>query len=776
MIRAAALLIVLAGLISPALAKGNATLAFVPYGAIKCPYSVDNGCAGSVVGQPGSAAVRYTTGRQPGGMLNQLTGLTLDYSSTIPAINYPGVDYWVGEPFPLSFLKDPTNPANLPSGCTLAPTAGPGANPTITCNVTGTNNLTFDSFDMTAGGTTCIALGITGTSTGTATVTNNYWKNNGNCSAGIFAQEMFVAVGMTGGNLIFEYNTLDGNGVNFPYDYGSCPPPTGTSLPNCNPSVAYLIAGGATVEYNAIVGFTGRTLQYESLNVTKGLVFQYNLLQGCCSSNPAAHGELEEYLSNPGGAGETYDSNTVMVTTSHHVSGQAAFPTQFTTANAIPVFDVSNNLYLPGLAGGGSVTATAAGSMSGNIFTTSSITVGNLGSGALVVCGTTPNQVTGVLVYDGTNTGVVSAGPGGGGNSNGNTITTWPMTWGASAVQASLDNGSGGSGNTLTVTTDLTLTLQIGTGVAISGSRFITAMSPSTDPDTGLAYTGTGTTGTYGVGGAAATVAVGTVSVSPDNIFPGGWGVPGTLACASAAHPGGPFTRAIADETTPGGPSPGPMGQVTHVGNYADLTAYGPGGISGLIWNQRTNSETFYGSIAGSNLTLSPAVRSTTVTAQGTGYTSATVTYGSGCTFQNPTGTASVSGGLVTGITQTQAGIGCASTPSVTIGGPGTGATATANVTLSSAALVLGQYLLDNSTVAAGTILQSGTTPNYVVSGSQTLALSNVLMTATQTYCTNPTIWGSAVGNPNVDMAGIYNSASMNAYNVAANVPGNGCQ
>jgi hypothetical protein len=48
-------------------------------------------------------------------------------------------------------------------------------------------------------------------------------------------------------------------------------------------------------------------------------------------------------------------------------------------------------------------------------------------------------------------------------------------------------------------------------------------------------------------------------------------------------------------------------------------------------------------------------------------------------------------------------------------------------------------------------------------------------MTAVQTFCNNPTIWGSGTGKPNVDMAGIYNSTQMNSYN-AETVPGNGCQ
>lgn len=68
----------------------------------------------------------------------------------------------------------------------------------------------------------------------------------------------------------------------------------------------------------------------------------------------------------------------------------------------------------------------------------------------------------------------------------------------------------------------------------------------------------------------------------------------------------------------------------------------------------------------------------------------------------------------------------------------------------------------------------SGTTPNYVVSVPQ-LVTGQVTMTAVQTFCTFPTIWGNTIGNPNVDMAEIYNSTEMNEYNTET-VPGNGCQ
>lgn len=70
-----------------------------------------------------------------------------------------------------------------------------------------------------------------------------------------------------------------------------------------------------------------------------------------------------------------------------------------------------------------------------------------------------------------------------------------------------------------------------------------------------------------------------------------------------------------------------------------------------------------------------------TVAAGGTGYTSApTVTATGGSCTTEPTFTAAVSAGAVSSIAPTYLGAGCASAPTLAIGGPGTGATATAQL------------------------------------------------------------------------------------------------
>lgn len=77
-------------------------------------------------------------------------------------------------------------------------------------------------------------------------------------------------------------------------------------------------------------------------------------------------------------------------------------------------------------------------------------------------------------------------------------------------------------------------------------------------------------------------------------------------------------------------------------------------------------------------------IQPVTLTAQGHGYTFATVTFSGGgtTTAGQATGFATVSGGQVVGVSLIQAGYGYTSTPTITITGDGTGATATCSVSL----------------------------------------------------------------------------------------------
>ena len=114
-------------------------------------------------------------------------------------------------------------------------------------------------------------------------------------------------------------------------------------------------------------------------------------------------------------------------------------------------------------------------------------------------------------------------------------------------------------------------------------------------------------------------------------------------------------------------------------------------------------------------------VESTTITAGGSGYSSApTVTFTAPFSGTTATGTATISGGAVTGITMTNVGVGYESAPTITFsGGGGNGATATATVDAEDRSKCYLPYanltdeknvLIVSGTTAAGTFNNSGFT------------------------------------------------------------------
>ena len=244
---------------------GNATLRVVPNTtpSVFCPFSIDNGCASSMVGQPGSAAVLIPNGRlsPTTNGVNALTGSTTDYSSQpgtrFATENFPAVDYWVGEYTTLGSLKDPLDPvvgvvATTPAGvCAYQSTGGSNGSPRMECTNINTGNapsgITISGFDFTRGGTTCIPLDAEGTSTGTLTIKDNYWKNvTGDCTPDAVSNPHMLKGGLTFGSNEIAYNTLDMNASVFPYDYGSCNPAFG-----CNPSEAFVFFGSMNIHHNA---------------------------------------------------------------------------------------------------------------------------------------------------------------------------------------------------------------------------------------------------------------------------------------------------------------------------------------------------------------------------------------------------------------------------------------------------------------------------------------------------------------------------------------------
>jgi hypothetical protein len=571
-----------------------------------CPFLIDNGCAASIAGLPGSTALLL--GRTPGGLLNQLAGTPTDYTANGPSRNQAGIDYYAGEYTPLTSLMDPISgatPITSISGCTYSATGGGGnGNPRFVCTPS-TSPMNLIGYDFTRGGTTCIALEISGNASGLVTIADNYWLNNGNCTTSTAVSTMLQVTLRTTGPTVITNNTLDANKLIYPYSYGSCAPGSGlTPSPNCNPSEAFVISGAATVTYNYFNGFTARPLQYSAQDPSVGFLYKYNALVGCCSQSSAAHNEYAEYISTTaaGGAGETYIGNTFITTTFHQANGFAALPIGLPGAFGVgptPIFNVSDNFYVDSVAGGGitNVKPTFAGNASGGTFTTTSIANATLGSGNFITCGAGGTELSFLNIYDFLS-GTVSAGPGGGGNSGYtsfptlNQISHWQMTWSGSTITAGLDNGSGSPGTIMTVTADNSLTLTVGTTIAFGTIGGVVVGTRTIQSFIG----GSGVLGTYQMSGSAPTgvvAATAGITATPVDIFPGGWTVPGTLACASqvpirVTSFQNPF-QVIQNE----------MGQITNVGNAMDLWPYGstPLGVAAGDINGST-PQNFVGTIS----------------------------------------------------------------------------------------------------------------------------------------------------------------------------------
>lgn len=604
MVRAAAiLLLVFAGWVFPAHAnQGNATLRVVPYGIFKCPYPIDNGCAGATALQPGSGGILYAGGRNPGGAVNLLTASPTNYTNA-NAENYPGLEYPAGEFTSLMALSLPVSGgASTISGCVYSATGGANSSPRMVCTPTSAG-INIIGQDFTLGGTTCISLLISG-DLGVMDVEDNYWKNlTGSCSTSTTFPNVVQTTGRPTGTTIFKNNSLDADRDDWPYAIGSCTP---TFALTCSPVTALLISGNFIGEYNYIKGFTQIPLSYSPQSGTVGWSFKHNVVEGACSNNTAAHCEIMKFIvgaNNVPGSFEVLDSNTFIITTDHHTNGPSPFPAQLASPlsppfTTISLFDVSDNFYVAGPSGGATNTQGPMTShFSGTTFTVDSVTSGDtFGTGQLIICGSSADQVAALAVFTGS-TGTTSAGPGGGGF--GSAGATFQSIWQGSTISGTIDNGLGtGVGNVLTVTTDSTLVLEVGTNVAISGATRAITGSGSTGATCGpSACTGTGTTGTYLTGGAAAQATVAGFTATPLDIRPGMWSVPGTKSCPSQ-------TIGVAPTSTPWITINGVVTQAISQNNSLDMYPFN-NGVAGstVISNPNATLDNFNGTIATTNLT-----------------------------------------------------------------------------------------------------------------------------------------------------------------------------
>ena len=173
---------------------------------------------------------------------------------------------------------------------------------------------------------------------------------------------------------------------------------------------------------------------------------------------------------------------------------------------------------------------------------------------------------------------------------------------------------------------------------------------------------------------------------------------------------------------------------------------------------------------AGTVIISTGVVTGTTSLVGGSGYTTApTVTF-SGGGGSGATATATVSGGVVTGITIITGGTGYTSVPSIAFSGPGTGASATA--------VILGQ-----GQIAGVTITNAGsgytTAPTVTISGTGTGATAQAVLApvgvASVTvvdggsgFTTNPLITFKGGGGAGATGITILNPTSISAVNVTA--------
>jgi len=202
-----------------------------------------------------------------------------------------------------------------------------------------------------------------------------------------------------------------------------------------------------------------------------------------------------------------------------------------------------------------------------------------------------------------------------------------------------------------------------------------------------------GATGPTGAAGAAG--AQGTTGATG---AAGAAGPAGATGATGAQGPAGP-AGAKGDTGATGATGPqglqgatglqGPAGVATTMGTLTDVVLASPGALDKLEYNgvnwvnvPKSDSEIIYNTVANKNAIPNFVVNSISLTAAGTGYSSAptvTITNSSGSSGSGATATATINAGAVTGVTVTAGGSGYSAGATVAFsGGGGTGATAVA--------------------------------------------------------------------------------------------------
>lgn len=427
-----------------------------------CPEgtSFPDGCPGA---NPASV-FQVPTAFSSGGLFNTLAGTSTNYTTTRTTANAAGVDYPVANFTPTASLLDPATSA--PAACTHSTTAA--GNPLLNCSPASSAGLTISGLDFSARfGHACTVLEYD-TKLGPVTITNNNFKNDGNCGFAVNNEAMVQENAGVGVNfpVTITFNSFDGNGVNFPYN--TCLILTIDAT--CNGAAATNTFGVVTIEYNSIVNYAARPLVCNLAGTPNSMTVKYNYIQGW--DYRPFNGHTEFVVCNGAGSansdGEDYEYNTVVQTTDATAFGPVPIFALSTWFGDFGYMKAIGNTVISSLVGNSTATATASGCIGGtsacttpgsNFYASSVSAGGRIGHGQALggaqggaVCVTSAGTLTvtditapasGVSTVTVTGTPTVGLGP-----VSANTITmpsgsgygTLPMTIGR------IITGIGGAG------------------------------------------------------------------------------------------------------------------------------------------------------------------------------------------------------------------------------------------------------------------------------------------------------------------------------------------
>ena len=191
---------------------------------------------------------------------------------TRPPWRVAGVDYPVGAA--AEGQRDPLAPGVLPAGCAYLPKRN-----WVVCGPP-LKDVTLDRLDFSLHG--CVQAVFDPRLSGTVTISNSKFADGPACETGP-GSALVASDGMTGANLVFEHNDVDGKAGVL------------ESWPECDPiwrcmqhEVQWRTRGSVTIENNAFFNTAARAVQAE---VAVSVVYRGNYAEGIWGNT--AHAEFD---------------------------------------------------------------------------------------------------------------------------------------------------------------------------------------------------------------------------------------------------------------------------------------------------------------------------------------------------------------------------------------------------------------------------------------------------------------------------------------------------